>query len=340
MLAKPFAVLIALILAWTLVPPTLCLVAAVAWRRVAPRAGRPCLPLRPSRVRQWYFAYAFLAVAFAWSTLFLFLPLARAVSYGFTDKSLAPTAAVRWLGLQNYVDIASDPLWWKSVGVTAVYIAGALPFSILLCLFLASLIVRLPPAWQTFFKAALYLPGVTSLVVGATVLKWIFYPGDGFANVFLRQLGLIGANLTWFGDPRLALPTLIGMAWLGANGLGVIIYCAALGGIPTDYYEAADIDGASAFRKFLAITWPLARPATVYVTITGLIGGFQIFAPALLITGGGPRHTTNFVNYRIYQTFYYDNRFGMACAMSVVLMAVIVTVSFINYRFLATDVEY
>jgi len=178
------------------------------------------------------------------------------------------------------------------------------------------------------------------VAVNAAIMKWIFYPGDGFANKILRSLHLINDNLTWFGDPRLALPTIIVMSWLSVNAMAVIIYCAALGGIPRDYYEASELDGASPAQKFFHITWPLAKPSTVYVLITGLIGGFQIFAPALLITAGGPMGTTNFVNYMIYRTFYYENLFGRACAMSVALMVIIVTVSIIHYRYLASDVEY
>ena len=340
MFLRPFILLLVLVLAWALIPPTLC--RCSAWFRycLASRVGREIRPTPGYIVRQWHFAYLFLAVAFGWSTLFLFYPLVKSLIYSFTDKSIAPGAETSWVGMQNFVRIMSDPLWWKSILVTIVFIVGTLPYSVFISLFLASLIVNLSLRWQTFFKAALYLPGVTSLVVSAAIMRWIFHPGDGFANMILRQLGLISQNMLWFSDPELALPTIIVMTWLGVNGLAVIIYCAALGGIPRDYYEAADIDGASSVRKFLHITWPLVKPATIYVVITGLIGGFQVFAPAMLITGGGPKYTTHFVNYRIYQTFFYANQFGLACAMCVILMIIIVTISFINYRFLATDVEY
>jgi len=210
--------------------------------------------------------------------------------------------------------------------------------SVLMSLFLAVQILKQPPRVQTFFKAALYLPGVISPVVGAAVLKWIFRSGDGFANAFLAKLGLPMQN--WFGDPKLALPVLIVMTWLGANGVCVIVYAAALGNIPRTFYEVAELDGASRVRTFMNVTWPLVKPTTIFVTVTSLIGGFQVFAPALLITGGGPLRTTWFVNYHIYRTFYYQNEFGMASAMAIVLMAVIILVSIVSYRWLATDVEY
>jgi multiple sugar transport system permease protein len=280
----------------------------------------------------------FLSVAMAWSTLFLFYPLIKAAGQSLTNFSLTAGESTRWVGLSNYRDLLSDPLWWHSVLITLIFVAGTLPVSLLTSLFLAMQILRQPPRVQTFFKAALYLPSVISPVVGAAVLKWIFHSGDGFANALLAKLGVPMQN--WFGDPKLAMPVLIVMTWLGANGVGVIVYAAALANIPRTFYEVAELDGASRARTFANVTWPLIKPTTIFVAVTSLIGGFQIFAPALLITGGGPLRTTWFVNYHIYRTFYYQNEFAMASAMAIVLMALIVIVSIVSYRWLATDVEY
>jgi len=344
---KPFALLIIVVLGWAIIPPTVFHAIYAMRQRAARKAGKRAIPRFV--IRRWYAAYAFLSVAFGWSTVFLFYPLLRSLQYSLTDKSLSAGSSAGWVGLANYSSIFHDLLWWKSVGVTVLFILGTLPYSVFVCLLLASLIVSLSTGWQTFFKTALYVPGVTSVAVNAAIMRWIFYPGDGFANVILGKLGLlsllqklgwISGKPTWFADPNLALPTVIVMSWLGVNAMAVIIYCAALGGIPKDYYEASELDGASPTQKFFHITWPLAKPSTIYVVITGLIGGFQVFAPALLIPAGGPMGWTNFVNYVIYRTFYYENQFGRACAMSVALMIIIVTVSIINYRYMATDVEY
>jgi multiple sugar transport system permease protein len=358
---KPFIILIAVVLGWALIPPTLCHAIYAIRRRISGKSPKMGIP--GFVIRRWYTAYAFLSVAFGWSTVFLFYPLIKALHYSMTDKSLTAGSSADWVGFTNYASIFRDPLWWGAVWVTCKYILFTLPYSLFVCLFIASLIVTLSSRWQTFFKTALYIPAVTSVAVSTTIMKYIFFP-DGFANLILGRLSIVLQNLintlsallshigihfnavvpaphlTWFGDPRLALPTIIVMSWLAVNAMAVLIYCAALGGIPKDYYEAAELDGASPAQKFFHITWPLAKPSTVYVLITGLIGGFQVFAPALLITAGGPLNTTNFVNYVIYRTFYYDNLFGRACAMSVALMVIIVTVSIINYRYVASDVEY
>lgn len=325
----PLWYLVGLVAFWGVVP----FAVLIAFDRG--RRGKHGLSMRH---QQWFWAYVFLAAALAWSTLFLFWPLAKAVRQSFSDFSLTSATATHWVGAANYESILTDPFWWHAVLVTVVYVAFTLPASILISMFLAIQILKQPKPLQTFFKAALYLPGVISPVVAAAVMKWIFHSGDGFANAMLQGVGLPGQN--WFGDPALAMPVLIVMTWISANGVGVIVYAAAIGNIPNTYYEVATIDGASAFRTFTSVTWPLVKPTTVFVTVTGLIAGFQVFAPALLITGGGPLQTTYFVNYHVYRTFYYQNDFGMASAMAVLLMLLIVGVSIVNYRWLATDVEY
>ena len=325
----PLWLLLALVLLWATVPCVILVLVDVGRRR------RCKLSIRH---KQWFWAYVFLSVSLAWSTVFLFYPLARAVAQGFTDFSLSSATATTWVGLGNYKKILTDPFWWRTVLVTLLYVAACVPAGVLVSMFLAVQILKQPVPLQTFFKAALYLPGVISPVVSAAVMKWIFHSGDGFANAVLRVFGV--APAAWFGDPGLAMPVLIVMSWLSANGIGVIVYAAAIGNIPDTYYEVAKIDGASNWRVFLNVTWPLVKPTTIFVTITGLIGGFQVFAPALLITGGGPLNTTYFVNYHIYRTFYYESNFGMASAMAVLLMGIIVAISVVNYRWLATDVEY
>jgi multiple sugar transport system permease protein len=328
-LVYPLWYLAGLVALWMAVPPLACIGADLL------QSGKKRLSIRH---KQWFWASVFMGVSLAWATLFLFIPLAQALGQSLTDFSLTSATSTRWVGLRNYRSLLSDPFWWHTVAVTLIYMAATVPVGILISLFLAVQILKQPKPLQTFFKAALYLPGVISMVVGAAVMKWIFHSGDGFANAVLHSLGIAGRN--WFGDPSLAMPVLIVMSWLSANGVGVIIYAAAVGNIPATYYEVARIDGASSRHMFIHITWPLVKPTTIYVAITGLIAGFQVFAPALLITGGGPLKTTYFLNYHIYRTFYYENNFGLASAMAVVLMGFIVALSVINYRWLATDVEY
>ncbi len=333
---QPLLITLATVIAWGTIPAAV-LVAVDLKRRGLRLRIRSIREYMSDRVyKEWIWAFIFLAFDFAWSTVFLLYPILSTIGYSLTNFSLI--ADLKWLGLQNYLTIITDPVWWHSCWVTLQYTIGVVPVSMAISLGLALLIIRLPDFGQTFFKAAFYVPGVTSAVVMAVILRWIFNPLYGFANLFLGSIGI--APQMWFGSSDQALFTVVLSTWLGSHGVGILIYVAALGGIPKSYYEAADLDAARTFTKFRRITLPLLKPATLYVLITNLIGSFQVFGPTLLITNGGPSGATQFVNYYIYETFYRFRKLGLAAAMSVVLMIIIVLISIANYRAFSSDVEY
>lgn len=287
---------------------------------------------------EWIWAYVLLAVDIGWSIVFLFYPLLKGLWFSFNDVGI--TGDMSWVGLGNFTDILTDLSgWWYSFRVTLYWMIGVVPMTgIIIPLLLALLVSPLSASSQNLFKAAFYLPGVISPVVSAMIIRWIFNPTSGLANWMMRNLGL--PEKVWFADPQLALPALIVMTWLGGHGWGMILYLAAVDRIPKSLYEAADLDSASWWSKVRNITWPLIKPMTLFTLVTGLIGGFQVFAPAFLITQGGPMRTTEFVGYRIYTTFFARAQFGMASAMAVVMMVIIVAVSVASWKLLSTDVEY
>lgn len=288
---------------------------------------------------EWFWAYMFLAVDMAWSTLFLFYPILKAFIYSFQEFNLTTLSGPPWVGLRNYIRVLADLTgWWHSFKITIIYTAGVIPIGVLLPLALSLLIVRLKKRSQDFYKAAFYLPGVVSGVVVALVLRWIFLPDAGLANFIITSLG--GKPQTWYANPDLALFTLILMSWISGHGWGIILYTAALDRIPKSIYEAADIDAASSWSKFWKITWPLLRPVTLYVVIISIIGSLQNFWGAFFITRGGPMRTTEFVNWRIYQTFYSEGDFSLAAAMAIILMLVIAILSAINFKLFSKGVEY
>ena len=188
------------------------------------------------------------------------------------------------------------------------------------------------------FSRAFYLPGVISATVMSVIMIWVFSPMSGLANLILEKLGL--PTLRWYGSPDTALLTLMLMIWLSGHGMGVLLYTASLKRIPQSLYEAADIDAASGWSKFWRITWPLLKPTTLYVLVIQLIESFQTFSGAFFITRGGPIRSTEFVNWRIYETFYRYGNFGLASAMAVILMIVIMAISLVNFKLFGTDVEY
>ena len=292
-----------------------------------------------SRYSEWRWAYILLGMDLAWAGLFLFYPLALAFIFSLQEFTLGNIGNVRFVGLDNYITILSDTSgWWHSVWITTLWTVFTVPVNVAIAMGLSLLIVPLPEGPANFFKGAFYLPAVVSQVVIAVIMVWIFSPRNGLANMLLSSAGL--PTLRWYASPELALFTLMLMTWLTGHGFGVLLYTASLKRIPKSLYEAADIDATSAWKKFWNITWPLIKPTTLYVTIIQLIAAFQTFAGAFFITKGGPLRSTEFVNWRIYTTFYEQGNFGLASAMAVVLMAVIMIISIVSFRLLGTDVEY
>ena len=324
------------IVGWMSIPATILIAVDLKRRGLRFRLAGVREYLSDRVYKEWIWAFIFLAVDLAWSTVFMIFPILSTIGYSLTNFSLV--VDLKWMGLENYITIIKDPIWWHSCWVTLQYTIGVVPVSMAISIVIALLIIRLPEFGQTFFKAAYYLPGVTSAVVMAVILRWVFNPLYGFANQFLVSLGI--EPQMWFGSSDQALFTVILTTWLGSHGVGILIYVAALGGIPKSLYEAADLDAAGAFTKFRRITLPLLKPASLYVLITNLIGSLQVFGPALLITNGGPSGATQFVNYYIYEAFYRFRKMGLAAAMSVVLMLIIVGISIVNYKMLSSDVEY
>jgi multiple sugar transport system permease protein len=167
---------------------------------------------------------------------------------------------------------------------------------------------------------------------------WIFEPEYGFFNFLLTLVGL--PKVLWLQNPDIALWSIVISTVLIVPGSGVVLYSAAMGSVPRDYYEVADVEGASALQKLIHITFPLLKPTTLYLTVIYTIAGFQIFERVYIMTGGGPINSTMTIVQLIFQTAFNDFNFGRASAEALILFAIIATVSFVQFRFLSTDVEY
>ncbi len=243
-----------------------------------------------------------------------------------------------WIGLSNYVDLAHDEIFWVSLKNTVVYTLGTVPLGLLISLVLAAFIVRLSVRLQVFFKSAFYLPGVASAVVLSMIWVWIFNPNIGLLNYLLSLVGL--APVRWLADPHWAMPALIFSVLTGEQGLSVILLCAAIGNIPRELYEAGRIDGATAGAEFRFITIPLARPAIVYLLITGTIASFQVFTNVYLMTKGGPGYATTTLVYVLYKIALGQLQYGLASAIAMVLLVITILLALAQYRGFAGSVEY
>lgn len=286
--------------------------------------------------REYGWGFAFIAVPLL---VFAFFTLYPAVSALFISLQEFKPLGSKWVGLQNYADMFHDALFGHSLINTVIYTVFSVPVTLFLSFVIAILIFPLKRWAQNFFKAVYYLPAVASGVALSVVWLWIYDPlHSGLLNQIVRVFGI--PNQNWLGATRTAMFSLLLMSWLSSHGASIIIYFAGLLGIPDSYFEAADLDGATFFKKLRYIVIPLLKPTTLFLLVTGIIGSFQVFMNAYLMTGGGPDNATTMVGLMIFNNAFVYFKFGAAAAESLALAAIIAVISVFQFKILGDDVEY
>lgn len=287
------------------------------------RLTRPRLRLGQREALEFYLFILPWVIGFL---VFTLGPMLTSLRLSFTDYSLL--AVGKWVGGRNYVTLYTDPLFWQSLKVTVTYALMALPAQIVTALLLA-LLLNQQVKGISVFRVVFYLPAVISGVAVALLWVWIFNPTFGLINSMLAQIGIKGPG--WVFDPQWALPSLVLMSLWSVGGT-MMIYLAALQGIPGHLYEAAEIDGASDWTKFARITVPLITPAIFFNLVTGVIGTFQIFTQAYVMTRGGPVNATLFYVLYLYRNAFEYLKMGMASAMAWILLLVILALTWLAFR--------
>lgn len=242
-----------------------------------------------------------------------------------------------WTGFGNYVTIFQDELFRKAIRNTLTFVICLVPAVTVLALILSVMIHNHSNKMQSFLKATFYIPGVTSLVSIAMVWEYIYNNQFGLINYVLKSIGLqpvnmLGVDWAYFAITLILITTSIGSS--------IVVFTAALNGIPADLYESASLDGARKLRSFFSITLPMLKPTLLYVVVTGTIGAFQIFAIILLMTGGGPAYKTTTIMMLIYREAFVNMNFGIANAMGIVLCVIICLIAVLQFRVFKSDVEY
>ncbi|WDF04742.1 carbohydrate ABC transporter permease [Shouchella hunanensis] len=287
-------------------------------------------------LRDYGWCYVFILVPILVFLLFTFIPVIYAFVMSFQQYHVMGST---FIGLENYQTMVQDEIFWRSMRNTFVFTVATVPVSVGITLVLAVLIFPRGKKVQTFFKASLYLPTVASGVTMALVWFWIYDPTNmGLLNMILNYIGI--ENTMWLGSRSTALFSLILMSWLTGHGAGIILYLAALGGIPKSLYEAADIDHASGWSQFKHITMPLLKPTTLYLLVMGIIGSFQVFMSIYLMTQGGPNFATTTIAYLIYVHAFEYYQFGLAAAESFALGIVIILASVFQFKLMSSNVEF
>lgn len=243
----------------------------------------------------------------------------------------------KFVGLTNFVNILGDPDVHASVGHTLFFIAGYLPLVYVGGLLLALALSRRLRG-SAFFRAAYFLPVVTSWVVVALVWKWLLNPDDGVVNFTLGVIGIQGPG--WWTDPAWAMPSIIlASAWKDL-GFVMVILLAGLQSISADYYEAAEVDGAGRWARFRYVTLPLLAPSSFFVLVISLINNFQAFDQIWVMTNGGPAGATSVVVEQVVRHAFSYGQMGYASALSWLLFAVILAVTAAQFRIQSRWVTY
>ena len=290
---------------------------------------------RPRRLRETLTAWGFLAPAAAHLAVFSFAPILFALYLSVHRWSLGESAKP-FVGLENFGRVLRDPLVWISLRNTVLFTVQV-PITMAIALGLA-LLLRRHSLITRIARTAFFLPYVASVVAIALVWQWMYHADFGALNWALSALGL--APVDWLGNPRTALAAVMVVSIWTQVGYQMVVFLAGLQGIPDAYLDAARVDGANAWRRFWRVTFPLLKPVTLFVLVTGIIGSFQVFTTVYVLTGGGPLHATDVLAYRIYQSAWGLSQFGSASALSLLLFAILFWVTWTQFKLLGKRVEY
>ena len=245
-------------------------------------------------------------------------------------------APPKYVGAKHLVSMWEDDRFWTSLSVTTTYTLVSVPVGLVLGFGLA-LLLNTKIRGISLFRTIYYLPSIVPAVANAVLWAWIFNTEYGLANVALRALGL--PKIAWLQQPEWALPALILVALWGF-GSGMVIYLAGLQGIPDGFYEAAEIDGAGRLAKLRHITIPLVSPVIFFNLLIGIIGSFQVFTIARLVTNGGPQNATLVYVLYMYQNAFQNLKMGYAAALAWVLFLVVVGLTLFVFKYVGSRVHY
>jgi multiple sugar transport system permease protein len=294
----------------------------VKWQAIRKR-GRSRMRRAEAR-----FAWLTLMPALLFLAIFVGFPVVYAFSLSFHDWNLtSPTA--EWVGLANYEALAGDEVFIRSLRQTTVFTVAITACIIVLSLAIAMLL-DLKLKFIALYRTVLYLPAVTSMVAIGIVWVWMFDPQYGLINQMLRGIGIEGP--LWLADPNTALLALIITASWRNVGYFATIFLAGLQGIDITYYEAARVDGASAWHCFWSVTLPLLRPTILFVVVMSVILSFQVFALVYVMTGGGPAGSTSVLVFYLYQQAFTYFRMGYASAIGYVLFVIIFVLTILQFK--------
>jgi putative chitobiose transport system permease protein len=273
--------------------------------------------------------YLFLAPALVVLALTVFWPAIQAFYLSFTRFEYDLTQAPAWVGFTNFQKLWRDPVFWKTLGNTVLYLVCVVPLLVSLSLGLAILVNQNLKGIR-WFRTAYYTPVVISMVVAGIAWKWL-YASNGLLNQGLQLLNL-GEGIPWLTSPDLALFSVMAVTVWKGLGYYMVIYLAGLQGIPADLYEAAAIDGSDGLQKHWDITIPLMRPYLFLVAVISSISATKVFEEIFIMTKGEPLNSSKTVVYYLYERAFQDLEMSYACAIGLILFLMIFGLSILNLK--------
>ncbi|HEX7975768.1 MAG TPA: sugar ABC transporter permease [Anaerolineales bacterium] len=291
------------------------------------------------RTKKLIAPYLFFLPGFVLFAIFLVYPLAKGFQMSFFRWAIMPGKPSTFVGLDNYLRVFQDSIAGIAFRNTVVYalvtVAGQMILAMLVALLLNSII-----RGKVFFRTLYYLPVVTSWVIASLLFRYLFQSPEGLVNYFLVDFfHVVSEPVAWLEQAGTAMVPILGLGiWKGV-GWTMIIYLAALVGLPKEILEASAIDGASAWQRFWYVTLPLISPTVVFTLVMLLIGGFNVFISVYMITNGGPMQQTEvMLSYMYHQAFDFLD-FGYGSAISFLMASLLITASFLQMKYLRRPVE-
>lgn len=276
---------------------------------------------------KWY-AYGFVMPMVIGYSLFVLIPILATIVISLTDWSLL--GQPHFIGFDNYINLfKNDPVFYKTMWNTLYFVILFLPSNIIITLALAALLKDNIPG-VGFFRTAVFSPVVTTVVVWSLVWKYMLQTDNGLINIFLKMIGLEGPQ--WLYNTKLAIPVVVVVTLTKSLGLNMIIFINAMQDVPTMYYEASTLDGATRWQKFTKITLPMIAPSLFLVTIITIIGAMKVFGQIYSTTGGGPGDSSFVFVYYIYQQAFRYYQFGYASSISILMFIIILALTLIQWN--------
>jgi len=284
-------------------------------------------PISPSARREERIFYLFILPWLIGLVAFNAGPILGILGLSFTNWTIT-FKDLRFIGLENYIELFSDSTFWISVGNTFYITAGRVFFGTIFALFLAILLNQKVPGIP-FFRAVFYLPSVTAGVAVALVWIWIFNPQLGIINYSLKLLGIKGP--LWIYSSQWVKPSLILMS-IFTVGPNMIILLAGLQGIPKELYEAAEIDGAGVWQKFMGVTLPMLSPVLFFVIVISVVSSFQTFTEIRVMTEGGPGESSNVLIWYLWENAFVFLKLGVSAAVAWIMFIILMGLTGLQFR--------